>query len=1053
MSNMNINFTSNASKMAKATNSLAKSMDNLGKAGRKTTGDFRSFQKQTRKVNDMFSNMARDGNRSTKVFKNLSLSTITLGKAFNLLLSYKVGAWLRQSITSAMDMIEVNELFRVSLGELTRETDMAVRKVNEFTGLDTTNLRERVANFNLLGKTMGMTAKNSQTLGLNMNQLALDMGAVFNVSYQQVAEDLRSGLVGQSRVLYKYGIDVTNAQLAEEARARGITKSVNKMSQYEKMMLRHQVILKQTTVLQGEFAHEFNFPMNQLRIFQDRFVTLSRTIGQLFLPAMGAIVKVANAVVIALNNIFKSIGAFFGIKFEDELNPRDIDFNPIDDEVTDSIDNVGGGLGNASKEAKKLKKQLAGFDELNIIQTKPIESPTAGGAGGLDNSGALDFDLSLYDGMLDMIEDKALAMSEKVTNGLKKIWDIAEPTRDALSKLWTEGLSKFGEFSMGTLSDFYNSFLVPVASWQLTDGLPRFFNIINDILNEIDWDRLRNSLDGLYTELSKLNINFGIELLDFMENVLKPLSVWTVGVGLPQFIDIISRFLSDINWTKIHSALNGLWDAISPFAINVGEGLLWFLDNVLRPIATFTINEVVPRFLELLTNAINILNGTIEALKPLGSWLMDNFLKPLGEWTGEKIIQGLDWLNNGLKTFSDWIENNQKIVEGLAIFIGSLAGAIGLVTVATKLWTAVSWLATYGTTALGLALLAITSPMVLVVAGIGAVIAVGVLLYKNWDTIKEFAGKLWEGIKKSFDDISKKVKEVWDNVKKWGIETWQTIVDTFKGVGTWFSERFKEAFNNIKSAFSTIKTWATDRWNDVKNVFSPVGTWFKTQFTTAWSNIKNAFSGAKTWASDTWNDIKEIFGKVPDWFKDQFTKAWTNVKNVFSTGGKIFDGIKEGIASTFKTVVNGLINGINRVIKVPFDAINGMLNKIRNTSVLGFEPFSGLWSRNPLSVPQIPRLADGGILDMGQLFIAREAGAELVGNFGGRTAVMNNDDILYSVTKGVYQAVKMAMSGMGGDGEPIQIEINILGDTVMDKVIPAIKRENRKNNKLVIDVD
>ncbi|HZK00979.1 MAG TPA: hypothetical protein VFC79_13260, partial [Tissierellaceae bacterium] len=124
----------------------------------------------------------------------------------------------------------------------------------------------------------------------------------------------------------------------------------------------------------------------------------------------------------------------------------------------------------------------------------------------------------------------------------------------------------------------------------------------------------------------------------------------------------------------------------------------------------------------------------------------------------------------------------------------------------------------------------------------------------------------------------------------------------------------------------------------------------------------------------------------------------------------------------------------------------------RNVGVLGIKPFRGLWSYNPLSVPQIPRLADGGILDMGQLFIAREAGAELVGNFGGKSAVMNNDDIVYSVTKGVYQAVKMAMSGNNDGGQPIQLVVNVLGDTVMDKVIPAIKRESIKNNKLIIDV-
>ena len=95
---------------------------------------------------------------------------------------------------------------------------------------------------------------------------------------------------------------------------------------------------------------------------------------------------------------------------------------------------------------------------------------------------------------------------------------------------------------MGTLEDFYTSFLVPIGTWALGEGLPRFFNIINDLLNSIDWNRLRTSLDGLYEALGNLAIEFGTDLLDYYENVLKPIGVWTMGVGLPKFIDTITRF-------------------------------------------------------------------------------------------------------------------------------------------------------------------------------------------------------------------------------------------------------------------------------------------------------------------------------------------------------------------------------------------------------------------------------------------------------------------------------------------------------------------------------
>jgi phage-related protein len=190
------------------------------------------------------------------------------------------------------------------------------------------------------------------------------------------------------------------------------------------------------------------------------------------------------------------------------------------------------------------------------------------------------------------------------------------------------------------------------------------------------------------------------------------------------------------------------------------------------------------------------------------------------------------------------------------------------------------------------------------------------------------------------------------------------------GILEGFKEVFEDWWEAIKSWGSTtkdkFKTWASGIWGGIKGEFSNVGTWFKTTFDGAWTNIKTSFSGVKAWFETKYNDITGVFKNIPDWFKDKFTDAWTNVKNVFSTGGKIFDGIKDGIAETFKTVVNGLINGINKIIKTPFEKINSMLNTIRKVSVMGFEPFKNLWSSNPLSIPQIPALAQGGYVGANQ---------------------------------------------------------------------------------------
>jgi hypothetical protein len=129
--------------------------------------------------------------------------------------------------------------------------------------------------------------------------------------------------------------------------------------------------------------------------------------------------------------------------------------------------------------------------------------------------------------------------------------------------------------------------------------------------------------------------------------------------------------------------------------------------------------------------------------------------------------------------------------------------------------------------------------------------------------------------------------------------------------------------------------------------------------------IKEGFESSQKLASEAWEGIKAVFSNVADFFGDVFSKAWERVKAVFSTGGKIFDGIKEGIVSAFTAVVNAIIRGINKVVTVPFENINAILDKIQNIEVLGISPFEDIVSR--ISIPQIPELAYGGILKRGQL--------------------------------------------------------------------------------------
>lgn len=221
------------------------------------------------------------------------------------------------------------------------------------------------------------------------------------------------------------------------------------------------------------------------------------------------------------------------------------------------------------------------------------------------------------------------------------------------------------------------------------------------------------------------------------------------------------------------------------------------------------------------------------------------------------------------------------------------------------------------------------NPIGLVIAAIGALIAIFAVLWNTSEDFRNFFIGIWDSIKET-------VSNVWKGIKQGAVDAW----------------------NGIKGAWQSVKDWFKTK------VVDPISNFFKD----TWQNLMD---GAK----NAWEGIKNVFTAIPNWFKEKFSDAWQKVKDVFSTGGKIFDGIKEGITAAFKNVVNAIIRGINKVVALPFNAINDMLDTLRGITILGLSPFSWLGS---LSVPQIPELARGGVLKRGQVGLLEGKGAEAV---------------------------------------------------------------------------
>lgn len=186
----------------------------------------------------------------------------------------------------------------------------------------------------------------------------------------------------------------------------------------------------------------------------------------------------------------------------------------------------------------------------------------------------------------------------------------------------------------------------------------------------------------------------------------------------------------------------------------------------------------------------------------------------------------------------------------------------------------------------------------------------------------------------------------------WIVAKWTSIKEWISKTISSIDAAFEQHLANLEAGVAAVVDWVIEKWAAVKDWFS--GLWEKVS------------SGAVA----AWDGIKSAFKSVPEWFQGKFRDAWQKVKDVFSTGGRIWSGIKEGIESTFRTVVNAIIRGMNTIIAVPFNKINSMLNTIRNAHFLGISPFQNMWGVNPLPVPQIPMLARGAVIPANRQFLA-----------------------------------------------------------------------------------
>lgn len=292
-------------------------------------------------------------------------------------------------------------------------------------GLNIQEITQYASQLASVTNSLGQTGEATTAITKSMTMLAGDISSLFNVDYSTVAQNLQSGLIGQSRALYKYGIDITNATLATYAYNLGISKSVSEMTQMEKQQLRVLAILDQSKVSWGDLANTINSPSNMLRQFSNNMKEVGMVAGQLFIPILSKVMPIVNGVTIAIKRLLVNLASLMGVK---------IDFESFGQsgykDTSDGLEDISDGYQDVADSAKKATLSLMGFDEINKLQDDTSSSKGSSGGGGstIDLTddiakAAADYEAAWNKAFANM-ENSAVAWADKIEKALEPVRKI-----------------------------------------------------------------------------------------------------------------------------------------------------------------------------------------------------------------------------------------------------------------------------------------------------------------------------------------------------------------------------------------------------------------------------------------------------------------------------------------------------------------------------------------------------------------------------------------------------------------------------------------------------
>ncbi|MDS2352163.1 hypothetical protein RKT16_05210 [Streptococcus pneumoniae] len=711
-------------------------------------------------------------------------------------------------------------------------------------------------------------------------------------------------------------------------------------------------------------------------------------------------------------------------------------------QVTGSITTIGLGIGVFL--AESIANGL-GRQKERIIRALVALFDNVGNLSEAVGNIAQDFSSAFYD---VITSTGAVRIGSAIVSTLLSLTSTIVEVGSKLAGSLFKGFEKVVVTSAPKISSVFQSLLDTVA--PVFENIERSVNKFGDGLSRVYDEHVVPAINSIANAFNGL-----IDIIQILwENSWQPFAEFLSGV-----FGVSIEGISDLLGGGLLATLGLLADAIKLVADGFTVFSDWCKENKEPIVALITTWQTI-NFLSWAEQA----GGLAGAFSLLGSKvsLIVGGIKNLGlaikALTFDKLVSFAETIYLNTLYAKDFVVNSGKTIAQLgktALELGKSALAwtahaakMGLATAAKFAHSVATGVATAATWAFNAALAVLTSPITWIIAAIAALIAIGVLLYQNWDTVVEFAKTAWQGLCDFISGICQAIGEFFSGL-------WTKLQEIFEPIGQWFGEKFQQAWDAIVNIFTPIGSWFGQRWADVTSALANIGAWFTDMFQKAWTGLTNIFSKLGSWFGERWNDVTSVLANVSSWFGNMFTSAYNAVKNAFSSIGGFFSGVWSTVQSifvnagqkvgsavggAFRSAVNAVLGTIENVVNGFIGMINGVLGVVRNLPGLGWV--------GSVSTVSLPRLARGGIVDSPTIAMIGEAGKEAV-------VPLENTGFIQTLGRVVSSAVVNAMAGVSpqggfsGDGD---IVIQIAGHEFGRVAIQEINKEHERAGQTLLKI-